>query len=193
MTNLASCTKNSSCVLRIQVGDKNNWDNNFNSVNIDKVITLLPIQPYGSITKGNFTVVVKDLVIAIAKFDHVSIPLNIICGYKCSEKSNLTVHINSVHNGKMTHYCEICEAKFSTKTNLTRHKETVHERKNHWAVFCNRFLFLSFWIIYSEYISITNKLINWIKLLRGQSVFVIVIVIVIAWKFTNSHNKIIRC
>ena len=48
------------------------------------------------------------------------------CEYKATRKTNLTAHIQSVHEG-LRYVCNQCEYKATWKCNLATHIETVHE------------------------------------------------------------------
>ena len=50
-----------------------------------------------------------------------------LCDYKASEKSNLKVHVASVHQGIKPFKCKICNYEDAQKKNLKIHIQTVHE------------------------------------------------------------------
>ena len=52
-----------------------------------------------------------------------------ICKKTFLKKSALTVHIETVHDGKKPFKCSLCVSEFSQKGNLKLHIETVHEKK----------------------------------------------------------------
>ena len=52
-----------------------------------------------------------------------------ICKKTFLKKSALTVHIETVHDGKKPFKCSLCVSEFSQKGNLNTHIETVHEKK----------------------------------------------------------------
>ena len=47
------------------------------------------------------------------------------CSFKCSQKSKLKVHIQSIHEG-VKYPCSQCEHKASGKSNLTAHIRSIH-------------------------------------------------------------------
>ena len=60
-----------------------------------------------------------------------------ICGYSCSRKNDLKIHVESAHEGKKPHKCSICEYRCSRKSNLKQHVESVHEgKKSHVCYIC---------------------------------------------------------
>ena len=50
-----------------------------------------------------------------------------ICQKVFSQKSNLKVHISSIHEGKKPFKCSICDYKCSQKGHLYKHISSVHE------------------------------------------------------------------
>ena len=58
------------------------------------------------------------------------------CGKSYTLKSNLTVHINSVHKG-VKHQCGFCETCFYSKSNLLKHVKSIHQNKTFPCVMCN--------------------------------------------------------
>ena len=54
----------------------------------------------------------------------------IICDASFNLKSNLKVHIASVHEGKKPFKCNVCDASFARNAILRSHFSSVHEEKN---------------------------------------------------------------
>ena len=52
-----------------------------------------------------------------------------VCKKVFSQKSNLNIHMLSVHDGKKVFQCKICEQRFSEKGSMNRHIESIHEGK----------------------------------------------------------------
>lgn len=50
------------------------------------------------------------------------------CEYKCSRKSNMTVHVNRVHNKIKPYHCQLCEYKCSSNHDLTIHTKIRHTK-----------------------------------------------------------------
>ena len=61
-----------------------------------------------------------------------------LCGYTCSQKGQLKIHFESVHEGKKPHNCSLCDYACSQKGQLKRLFESVHEEKKpHKCPICN--------------------------------------------------------
>ena len=50
------------------------------------------------------------------------------CQKAFNKKSNLNIHINSVHEKKKPHKCDICQTAFATRGTLKQHTTQVHEK-----------------------------------------------------------------
>ena len=48
------------------------------------------------------------------------------CDYKATQRSQLEIHIQSVHDGKR-YQCEVCNKEYTDRTTLRRHKKSAHE------------------------------------------------------------------
>ena len=51
------------------------------------------------------------------------------CLSKFSERSQLIIHIEAIHNGIKPYHCEYCGYKSARKSDLKKHVIAVHERK----------------------------------------------------------------
>ena len=52
-----------------------------------------------------------------------------ICDASFSEKGNINLHVESVHEGKKLFKCNDCDEVFSPKGNLKKHIDLAHEGK----------------------------------------------------------------
>mmetsp|Transcript_6416 Transcript_6416/g.19409 ORF Transcript_6416/g.19409 Transcript_6416/m.19409 type:complete len:137 (+) Transcript_6416:351-761(+) len=53
----------------------------------------------------------------------------VMCSSAFASKSNLKVHLITVHDGIRPYVCRKCSRAFGTKSSLTRHEKIVHEQE----------------------------------------------------------------
>ena len=55
--------------------------------------------------------------------------MNVICDYGCYQKSDMKLHVASVHEGKKPIKCDICDYGFYRKSDIKLHAASVHGGK----------------------------------------------------------------
>ena len=51
------------------------------------------------------------------------------CNKRYKQKTHLSAHVSSIHEGKRPYKCSVCEATYTANTNLKLHIYTVHKKK----------------------------------------------------------------
>ena len=96
--------------------------------NIDTNVTKIYENNFGSASNSEINSAVNSSFKFSCIFMH--------CDYKATQRSQLKIHIQSVHDGKR-YQCEVCNKEYTSKGNLQSHKKSAHKTKRNSAKYEN--------------------------------------------------------